>query len=425
MTSALIDAVVEYITHQTGLVLSPAQLQDLTAYVRRRTAVTGTTDFIALLDDPGEFRMLVDGLTVKETFFLRYQAQFDAFRDHLLPHFLSTAGAEQRHVRVWSAGCCTGEEAYTLALIASESGCLDRVEILATDINETYLEAAMEGVFSERSVANLPPPLIERYFVAKQGRFILNEAIKSRVTFKYLNLAEPVYPSFLNGTTAVDMIFCRNVLIYFEKTKVREIIERLGECLNPEGVLALGHSEMLPRDWTLSVRQVGDAFFYDRRPTPARATPQAADPAPAPRRQRRPAPAQVTSGVAELLAHAEQQANHGNSLEAARLCREAIALDASLERGHYLLGLLSLDSPLEARGHFREAVYLNPAHLPARLHLAECTERVGDVAEALLEYRNLERLAGAKPPEAILDPLEGITYGMLALIGSSARRRLE
>jgi tetratricopeptide (TPR) repeat protein len=126
-----------------------------------------------------------------------------------------------------------------------------------------------------------------------------------------------------------------------------------------------------------------------------------------------------------LLDQAEHQANHGDRAVAARLCRDAIALDASLERGHYLLGLLSLDSPLEAREHFRRALDLNPAHLPARLHLAECSERTGNMVEALHEYRNLERLAGTRPPETILDPLEGITYGMLALIGSSARRRLE
>jgi tetratricopeptide (TPR) repeat protein len=137
------------------------------------------------------------------------------------------------------------------------------------------------------------------------------------------------------------------------------------------------------------------------------------------------APRPPAPGAAALLDRAEHHANHGDAADAARLCRDAIALDDTLERGHYLLGLLLLDTPAAAREHFRRAVNLDPGHLPARLHLAECAERTGNMIEALHEYRNLERLAGTKPPETILDPDEGITYGMLALIGARARRRLE
>src|SRR5690349_7244227 len=142
-----IDTIVEHITRLTGLVLSAGQRDELSRYLRRRD-VTEASVFIARLADPVEFRMLMDCLTVKETFFYRYAAQFDACRDQLLPGFIARAKEEDRHVRVWSAGCCTGEEAYTLAIIAAEHGWLDRVEILGTDINESYLEAAMAGVFS-------------------------------------------------------------------------------------------------------------------------------------------------------------------------------------------------------------------------------------------------------------------------------------
>lgn len=381
--------------------------------------------FIACLADPAEFRPLIDTLTVRETFFYRFAAQFDAFRDHLLPQFLARAAGEERRVRVWSAGCCTGDEPYTLAIIAAEQGCLDRIEILATDINESYLEAAMAGVFSTRSVAQLPAPLRQRYFTASGGRFTIDPAIRARVTFKWLNLADAVYPSVLNGTAGVDLIFCRNVLIYFDKLRIAVIIDSFAECLNDGGVVALGHSEVLPPEWTLAVQPIGDAFFYRR---PAGREPDEVDRPIEPPFSRLasaiPPPPAPNAEATTLLDEAERLANHGRSSEAAAMCRRAIQLDASQVRGHYLLGVFSLDDPFNAHRCFRRAVDLNPAHLPARLHLAECADKMGRAAEAVVEYRQLERLARAWPPDEVLDSLEGITYGMLALIGQSALRRL-
>jgi tetratricopeptide (TPR) repeat protein len=214
---------------------------------------------------------------------------------------------------------------------------------------------------------------------------------------------------------------------------LRAIIDRFADCLNEGGVLALGHSEMLPRDWTLAVEPIGEAFFY-RSPRPAssqavglsgsQAVAQADGPT-GEQANRKTFDHVVVQDLSALLDSAEWLANEGKMRQAAQVCREAIKLDGSLVRGHYLLGLLSLDNPPEAHRHFRRAVDLNPAHLPARLHLAESAEKMGRVGDAVHQYRTLERLARAKPPDEVLDPLEGITYGMLALIGQGALRRLE
>jgi len=430
-------ALIGYLAQKTGLILSGTQRADLLRYLATRMATLGAAsaaDYIARLDDPSEFRALIDTLTVKETFFYRYEAQFDAFKDELLPGFLASARAEGRSVKLWSAGCCTGEEAYTLALLSAEAGCLDAVDILATDINEGYLEAAMEGSFSRRSVEKLSAALVAKYFSARQDRFILNEDVRRRVTLKYLNLAEAGFPSFLNGTSHLDMIFCRNVLIYFDKARVRDIIDRFAECLRPAGVLALGHSEMLPRDWPLTVGQVAAAFFYHKRPSVPRTSHIVAPPpvisthkphrVRTPRGVVPPSPSEeAKEDDGQLLLRAERLADKGHADDAARLCREVLARDASLERAHYLLGLLALDRPEQAFEHFRKALYLDPSHLLARLHLAQCAEKTGRVADAVREYRNLERMARAKAPEEILDPAEGITYGMLALMGRSGVER--
>ena len=437
LTHDPLETVTGYVADTTGLALSAAQRAELRPYLAKRLALLGVTTasaYIARLAEPAEFRELIDCLTTRETYFYRFEAQFDAFREVLLPAFRGRALAAGRPVRLWSAGCCTGEEAYTLAIIAAEAGGADEVEILATDINEGYLEAAMAGEFSLRSVEKLPASIVAKYFSAQRDRFVLHESLRRRVTFKWLNLADTGFPSFLNNTSQLDMIFCRNVLIYFERSRIRGIIERFADCLCPDGVLALGHSEMLPRDWRLAVGQVGAAFFYHNRLSTPRPPETARDPlGPQPAVARKAGVARKRVSAAptraeevdprRVLAKAERLADQGNAVEAARLCRDLLASDASLERAHYLLGLLELDRPEQAHGHFRKAVYLDPGHLPARLHLAQCAEKTGRIADAIREYRNLERLARTRRPDEVLDPAEGITYGMLAIMGRIGRDR--
>lgn len=429
------DDLADYITRKTGLVLSSPQLADLRQYIATRQAAFTTDDAIGWLDDPLEFRRIIDSLTVRETFFYRYEGQFDAFREHLLPRMLAEARAQARPVRIWSAGCCSGEEPYTLAIIAAEMGCAGEVEILGTDINENYLEAAIAGTFSRRSIGKLPRAILEKYFTPVRDQYLIRDELRRMVAFKWLNLADATYPSFLNGTSAVDMIWCRNVLIYFDRANVRTIIDRFADCLVPSGVLALGHSEMLPRDWTLAVAPVGDAFFYARRAAASAPSPKALAPAPRPsppkpRSVARTPVASAPPAVPPLDAHAllvqaESLADHGRVAEAERRCGEALARDPSLERAHYLLGLLAMDRPDQALAHFRKALYLAPSHLTARLHLAQCAEKLGRTGEAIREYRNLERLAGARPPDEVVDAREGITVGMLTLMGRRALARLE
>lgn len=420
------EAVVFYLRKTTGLVFSTEQLSGLEDFLRERFSIlhiSEPAEYIARLEDPAEFLEAVDRLTVKETFFYRHEAQFDAFMEHLLPVFLASAAEEKRPVRLWCAGCCTGEEPYTLAILAAEAGCLDRIEILATDIHKGYLEAAMSGVYSRRALEKLSPDILGKYFSKEGDSFLLREDIRRKVDFKCLNLGGTFFPSFLNGTAGLDAVFCRNVLIYFEKARVREIIIRFTECLRGGGVLALGHSEMLPQDWPLSVHMAGEAFFYrpgKEQPAEERLPPVKAAkkieriPAPAPPRDEEPA---------ALLLKAESLADAGHAAEAASLCRKVIKQDYSLEKAHYLLGLLELSRPEKALEHFKKAVYLNAGHLQARLHLAQCEEKLGRTADAAREYRNLQRLASARPPGELLDAVEGITCGMLALIAENAVKK--
>ena len=166
-----------------------------------------------------EIETLASHLTVGETYFFREKRSFDILEEQVLPELIRLHRGDGMRLRIWSAGCCTGEEPYSVAML------LDRmipdladwnVTILATDINPRFLEIASAGVYGEWSFRAIPPGIRERYFSPLPGgRMQIAQRIRRMVTFSFLNLAEDVYPSLVNNTNAMDVVLCRNVLMYF------------------------------------------------------------------------------------------------------------------------------------------------------------------------------------------------------------------
>jgi chemotaxis protein methyltransferase CheR len=184
-------------------------------------------------------------LTIGETYFFRNGAQFDALREHILPELLERRGA-LRTLRLWSAGCATGEEPYSLAILLSELLPNDHTwnaSILATDINPVFLARAREALYGNWSFRETPDELRERYWAEEQGRWRLRPEIRRMVSFARLNLVEPCFPAITNGTSAMDIIVCRNVTIYFDEATTRQIAERYFSALTPGGWLIVGHAE--------------------------------------------------------------------------------------------------------------------------------------------------------------------------------------
>lgn len=184
-------------------------------------------------------------LTIGETSFFRNRPQFDALRSHIFPE-LFRRREQFRGVRVWSAGCATGEEPYSVAMLLHDM-VPDlhewHLSILATDINPNFLIRAREALYGNWSFRDTPTDLKERYFVPEQGRWRLKHVYRAMVTFARLNLIESIYPSITNGTTALDVIMCRNVTIYFDEPTTRRIIDRFYRALAPGGWLLVGHAE--------------------------------------------------------------------------------------------------------------------------------------------------------------------------------------
>lgn len=190
---------------------------------------------------------LLNRITVGETCFFRNQPQLDALRKVVLPKIVEAqAKSAVRQIRVWSAGCSTGEEPYTLAMIFLEESQSVlkgfRFEVEATDLNEISLEHARQGLYGEYSTRNLTPYFRQKYFLPAGESLQVNSLLQSKVKFSRLNLQDASRMVFMKG---MDIIFCCNVLIYFDTDSKRMVIQHFYNNLTAHGFLFLGHSESL------------------------------------------------------------------------------------------------------------------------------------------------------------------------------------
>jgi len=192
-----------------------------------------------------EIVVLVDNLTTNETYFFREGAQLKAFSDEILPE-LRSRNAGKKSLRIWSAGCSTGEEPYTIAILLLESGNWWRdwqVEIMGSDINQRVLHTARKGMYKKGSHRATPPDMLQKYFVEEgKGDYRIIDAVRQLVSFSYVNLLDPHKISLIQS---LDIIFCRNVIIYFDRNAKKKVIEIFYDKLQEGGYLLLGHSESL------------------------------------------------------------------------------------------------------------------------------------------------------------------------------------
>jgi len=192
-----------------------------------------------------ELVVLIDNLTTNETYFFRESPQLKAFSEEILPELRQTV-SDRKVLRIWSAGCSTGEEPYTIAILLLESGDWWRdwqVEILGSDINQRVLHTARKGVYKKSAHRATSPEMLAKYFVAdEKGDYRIIDRVKELVSFSSVNLLDPHKTSLINN---MDIIFCRNVIIYFDREAKKKVIESFYQKLREGGYLLLGHSESL------------------------------------------------------------------------------------------------------------------------------------------------------------------------------------
>lgn len=260
----------DYLYRKTGLYFAEQKMYYVERRVAERMEQTGHTDFRSyfawLRFDPRgtEFQHLVNVLTVNETYFFREYPQLKCFAEEVLPEFVRRKAHGTPRLRVWCAGCATGEEAYTLAIILDEMTCgLEppvEWEVHATDINTRSLEHARRGEYGERAVRLVPEPYLNRYFTVRGDRYRVCDKLRARIRFFQLNLADCTAMRQMQG---FDAIFCRNVLIYFDDQSRREVALAFYDSLVEGGCVFLGHSESMSRITSVfKLKKLKNGFVY-------------------------------------------------------------------------------------------------------------------------------------------------------------------
>lgn len=228
-------------------------LEDRCGRRMKELKVTNLRQYHELLtrsaDRTNEMHRLLNEITVGETFFFRNQPQLAALRGLVLPSITSSKDkAYFKHLRIWSAGCSTGEEAYTLAITLMEEATRFlrgfTFEIIATDLNDRSLERCQAGVYGDYALRNVSPEILRKYFepVAGSGEFRVRNEVRKFVKFSRVNLLDDARMVFVKS---LDVIFCCNVLIYFDGLSKKRVIQHFHNNLLPNSYLFLGHSESL------------------------------------------------------------------------------------------------------------------------------------------------------------------------------------
>lgn len=247
MTPADYDFLRSYLKERSGLVLSNDKqylIDSRLMPVARDAGLDSISALVAKLRTPlgrttGE--RVVEAMTTNESFFFRDKTPFDHFSNEMLPKLMETRRA-QRSIRIWCAAASTGQEPYSVAMIIKELGLKAstfRFEIIGTDISKDVLERAKVGTYSQFEVQRgLPIQLLLNYFTQKGDVWELAPAVRQMVQYRYLNL----FDSF-SSLGKFDVVFIRNVLIYFEQAAKVEILERVAKQMNPDGYMVLGAAE--------------------------------------------------------------------------------------------------------------------------------------------------------------------------------------
>jgi len=194
-----------------------------------------------------QVEILASHLTVGETYFFRERKSLEILEGHVLPELIRARRGNEKRLRIWSAGCCTGEEPYSIAILLTKliPDWKDwKITILGTDLNPRFLQTASEGIYPKWSFRETPEWVREKYFTAtKDGRWAVIPSIKKMVTIHYLNLADRAFPSLLTNTNAMDVVFCRNVLMYFTPEAAKKVIQNLFCSLMDGGWLVVSPTE--------------------------------------------------------------------------------------------------------------------------------------------------------------------------------------
>lgn len=370
-----------------------------------------------------EMRNLLDLLTTTETYFFRNSEQFDVLIADVLPRIIrEKMNSADKSIRVWSAGCSRGNEAYSIAIAIMEVFSSYEnwyISILGTDVNRPALFSAQDAVYGQHDMGHLSKEYQSKYFVRDGSNYILNDNVKKMVKFEYHNLAKD--PFTMEAMQNLDIIFCRNVTIYFDFETTRQVINNFADCLLPGGLLFLGHAETL---WQISDKfesvQYPNTFLYKKSFHPAEE--ESIKPfihlpsidfestilsAPITPQEQMPhiieeEAEKVSEGyIRAHLSNAYILADQGKYTDAVNTVAEVIKADNLSIEAYYLLGVIlyRTDDLKEAQAQFRKVIYIDPDIIMAYFNLANIYLHQKEYSKASFEFQNVVKLLAKKEKE--------------------------
>lgn len=483
------ESVLATLGARTGLKFRPDQRDGTIRGIEAAMRRIGTSDpdqFADLLrQDSTALDHLIVELTVGETYFFREMDHFRAIRRIVIPDILKRCGREHR-IRMWSAGCASGEEPYSLAMLCDDMGLSSQCDVLATDISTEALNRAKRAQYRQWSLRGDSAPHAHSFlkYDATTQQYTVSPRIRSTVRFEFLNLAMDVYPSAITGTQALDLILCRNVFIYFDRQTIGDVAGRLLQCLAPGGWLMTASGDPSLSTYAAFETTVTDLGVFYRRPVDQPTRPAGdLDLSSA----ERPFTASTDTGATLPLSTAKATGDEPTRPPVEELVRAADAAkkqpsradryEMALARGDYaaaielssedldqpdacvvhVTALANIDTeqaclkcselserhPLSVELHYLHAVllmelnrdvaatnainrvvFLDGSLAMAHFLLGSIRQRRGLLEDAERSFRNVVRLCQAVPQHQIVPLSDSETYGALALAAEHHLRAL-
>jgi len=422
----LFPALKDYLIDHTGLSYYADKNAELADRIDRRLEVAGAgdcTSYLRLLKDgrAGETELdaLVEELTIGETYFFRQPELFDALRDVVFPEIIEKNRATRR-IRIWSAGCATGPEAYSIAILlkrdlgAALAGW--DVDILGTDINRRFLQRAAAGVYDEWAFRATPDSVRTACFRPQGAHHAIAPDYRRAVSFQYHNLVKHPFPSILHDLQAFDLILCRNVMIYFNRDLCRKIISQFEGCLVERGWLALGPSDLsIDLFQHFSMRNIGGAIVHQKPGDVTIHMPPSPQPSPAYGGRGGIVDVMPPAPDVEPRAGAQSLADRGDwdaALRAYERLIDAEPLNASVHF-YYALVLRQVANYDASEKTLRHAIYLDRRNALAHHHLGLLLHKRGDAKGAIRSFQNVLSVLAGLPDDTPIENGDGMTVSDL------------